>query len=132
MNLELVYLVNCFFLYHQLKSKKCGKSLIIFGRLMLKLRKCSLQILINLYRSITFRGSRPDMSSKKGVLTSFTKFTGKHLCQSLFFNKNAVLSPATLLKKKLWHRCFPANSVKFIKTPFYKEHLLWLFLILLN
>ena len=26
---------------------------------------------------------------KKGVLRNFTKFTGKHLCQSLFFNKVA-------------------------------------------
>ena len=24
---------------------------------------------------------------EKGVLRNFTKFTGKHLCQSLFFNK---------------------------------------------
>ena len=29
-------------------------------------------------------------------------FTGKHLCQSLFF----------------WHKCFPANSTKFLRTPF--------------
>ena len=27
---------------------------------------------------------------KKGVLRNFTKFTGKHLCQSLFFSKVAV------------------------------------------
>ena len=26
-------------------------------------------------------------SMKNGVLKNFTKFTGKHLCQSLFFNK---------------------------------------------
>ena len=26
--------------------------------------------------------------------------------------------PATLLKKRLWHRCFPVNFVKFIRTPF--------------
>ena len=26
-------------------------------------------------------------SVKKGVLRNFAKFTGKHLCQSLFFNK---------------------------------------------
>ena len=26
---------------------------------------------------------------KKGVLKNFAKFTGKHLCQSLFFNKVA-------------------------------------------
>ena len=37
---------------------------------------------------------------KKGVLKNFTKFTEKHLCQRLFFNKDAGLSPATLLKKR--------------------------------
>ena len=41
---------------------------------------------------------------------NFTKFTGKHLCQSLFFNKVA--------KKRLWHRCFPVIFVKFLRTPF--------------
>ena len=33
------------------------------------------------------------MFCKKGVLTNFAKFTGKHLCQSLFFKKVAVLRP---------------------------------------
>ena len=37
----------------------------------------------------------------KGVLRNFTKFTGKHLCQRLFFNKNAGLRRATLLKMSL-------------------------------
>ena len=32
-------------------------------------------------------------SVKKGVLRNFTKFTGKHLCQGLFFNKAAGLRP---------------------------------------
>ena len=36
---------------------------------------------------------------KKGVLRNFANFTGKHLCQSLFFNKVAGLRPATLLKR---------------------------------
>ena len=31
--------------------------------------------------------------SKKGVLENFVKFTGQHLCQSLFFNKVAGLKP---------------------------------------
>ena len=35
-----------------------------------------------------------------GVLKSFAKFTGKHLCQSLFFNKAADTVAG------LWHRCF--------------------------
>ena len=55
---------------------------------------------------------------EKGVLRNFTKFTEKHLCQSLFFNKVAALRPATLLKKRLWHSCFPVNFVKFLRTPF--------------
>ena len=53
-----------------------------------------------------FRSSHRRCSVKNGVLRNFEKFTGKHLCQGLFFNKVAALRPATLLKKSLWHRCF--------------------------
>ena len=59
---------------------------------------------------------------KKGVLKKFGKFTGKHLCQSLFFNKVAG-RPATFLKKRLWHRCFLVNFAKFLRTPFYRTPL---------
>ena len=55
---------------------------------------------------------------KKGVLGNFTRFTGKHLCQNLFFKLVAGPRPATLLKKVPWHRCFPAYFVKFLRTPF--------------
>ena len=77
------------------------------------------------------------MFCEKGVPRNFTKITGKQLCQSLFFkqlcqglsfNKVAGLRPATLLKKRLWHRCFPVNFVKFLRTPFLTEHL-WLLLL---
>ena len=44
----------------------------------------------NLY--IEDGSSRPEVLCKKGVLRNFAKFTGKHLCQSLFFNKVASLS----------------------------------------
>ena len=27
------------------------------------------------------------------------------------------------LKNRLWHRCFPANFAKFLRTPFFTEHL---------
>ena len=57
------------------------------------------------------------MFCKKGVLRNFIKFTGKYLC--LFI---AGLRPSTLLKKRLWHRCFPVNFVKILRTPFYIEH----------
>ena len=60
-------------------------------------------------------------SIRKGILRNFAKFTGKHLCQSLFFNK-------TLLKQRPWHRFFPVNFTKFLRTPFLTEHLRWLLL----
>ena len=61
--------------------------------------------------------------SVKVVFKNFAKFTGKHLCQSLFFDKVAGLRPATLLKMKIWHRCFPVNFLNFLRTPFLIEHL---------
>ena len=54
---------------------------------------------------------------EKGVLRNFAKFSGKHLCQSLFFNV-ASLRPATLLKKRLWYWCFLVNFANFLRIPF--------------
>ena len=53
---------------------------------------------------------------KKGVLRNFAKFTGKYLCRSLFFNKAAGLE--AFIKKRFWHRCFPVNFAKFLRTLF--------------
>ena len=41
--------------------------------------------------------SRQEVFCEKGVLRNFTKFAGKHLCQSLFFNKVAGLRPQAKL-----------------------------------
>ena len=57
---------------------------------------------------LNYRSSHQRFSVKKGVLRNFGKLTGKHLCQGLFFNK----------KKRLWHRCFPVNFAKFLRTSF--------------
>ena len=58
---------------------------------------------------------------KKGVLRNFAKFPGKHLCQSLFFNKVVGLRPATLLKNTLTkvfscEFCEISNSTFFYRT----------------
>ena len=76
------------------------------------------------------RSSHQRCCVKIGVLRNFKKFTGKHQCQSLFFNKVSGLKPATLFKERLWRRCFPVSFVKFLRTPFYIEHLWWLLFIL--
>ena len=47
------------------------------------------------------------------VPRNFAKFTGKHLCRSLFVDKVGGLRPGTLLKKRIWH---------------ITEHLRWLLL----
>ena len=39
---------------------------------------------------VHFRSTRPEVFCKKSVLRNFTKLRGKHLCQSLFFNKVAA------------------------------------------
>ena len=77
-----------------------------------------------------FRSSRPEVFCKKGAVKNFPKFTGKHLCQSLFYNKVAGLGPSTLFKKRPWHRCFPVNFAEFLTTPFLIEHLRCLLLYL--
>ena len=62
-----------------------------------------------------YRSSHQNCSERRGVLSNFAKFTGKYLCQSLFFNKVKGFS---LWKVRLWRRCFHVNFVKFLRTPF--------------
>ena len=59
----------------------------------------------------------------KGVLRNFLKFTGKHMCQGLFFNKVASLRPATLLKKKTPAEVFSCEFCEISKNTFFTEHL---------
>ena len=46
------------------------------------------------------RSSYQRCSAGKGVLRNFEKFTRKHLCQSLCFNKVAGLTSATFFKRE--------------------------------
>ena len=55
-----------------------------------------------------------DEVGKKGVFRNFVKFTGKHLRQSLFFNKVAGLRPAKTLALVL-----SCKFYEFSKNTFY-------------
>ena len=57
---------------------------------------------------------------KNAVFKNLAKFTGNGWC----------LRPATLLKKWLWHRCFPVNFANFLRTYFFIEHLRWVLLVI--
>ena len=63
------------------------------------------------------RSSRSEVFCRKAFLKKWSKFTGKHLCQSLFFNKVAGLRPSPFLEKILWYRCTPVNFAKLLRTP---------------
>ena len=67
-----------------------------------------------------FRSSCPEVFCKIAALRNFAKFTGKHLCQSLFFNKVAGSGS------------FHENFGKFLRTPFLTEYLQWLLLVYLR
>ena len=64
------------------------------------------------------RSSHRRFSVRKVVIRDFTKFTENTCTRVSFFNKVAGLKTETLLKKRLWHRCFPVSFAIFLRTPF--------------
>ena len=66
------------------------------------------------------RSSRLEVFWKKGVLRNFAKFTGKHLCQSLFFNNVAGLKACNFIEKENLAQVFSMNFAKFLNTFFYR------------
>ena len=70
---------------------------------------------------VKIRSSHQRCSVKRGVLKNFAKFTGKHMCWSLCLIKLQTWRPATLLKMRLQHRCFPVKIAKFLEMHVLKN-----------
>ena len=68
--------------------------------------------------SYTYKSGRPKVFCKKVVLRNFAKFTGKHLCQSLFLNKVAGLRPEISKKTFFYRTPLVAASVPIILECF--------------
>ena len=64
-------------------------------------------------------------SVKKDVLRNFTKFTGKHLCQSLFFLSFFYVF---FNKKETLAQVFSSELCEISKNTFFTEHIWWLLL----
>ena len=64
-----------------------------------------------------YRSSHPEMFCEKDVLRNFVKFTGKYLCQGLFFNK-----VAGLIKKEALAQVFSCEFCEIFKNTFFTEH----------
>ena len=54
-------------------------------------------------------------------LHSLTEAATRSVLYKKCLENFAGLIPATLLKKRLRHRCFPEKFVKFLRTPFFKR-----------
>ena len=66
----------------------------------------------------TSKSSCPEVLYKKETLKIFVKFTGKHLCQCVFFNKVVGLRSVTLLRMRPRYKCFSVNFPKFLRIPY--------------
>ena len=69
------------------------------------------------------RSSHQRCSVKKDVLRNFAKFIGKHLCQSLFFNKVAGGGACNFIKKETLAQVFSSEFCEISKNTLFTEHL---------
>ena len=67
---------------------------------------------------LIIRSSRTEVFCKKVILRNFKKFTGKHLCQSLFFNKVAG-STYNFIKKETLEQVFSCEFCEISKNTFF-------------
>ena len=67
--------------------------------------------------AVKCRSSLPEVFCKKDVLGNFAKFTGKHLCQSLFFNKVAG-GACNFIKKETLTQVFSCEFCEISKNTF--------------
>ena len=67
------------------------------------------------------RSSHQRCFAKIGLLRNFTKFTGKYLCQSLFFNKVALA--CNFIEKETPAQVFSCEFCEISKNTFFAEHL---------
>ena len=80
---------------------------------------CRILVLLSMENDLS-RSSYRSCSVKK-VFLEVSRNSQENTCPESLFNKvnnNKGLRPATLLKKRLFHRCFPVNFAKFLRTPF--------------
>ena len=97
-------------------------------------KHCLVDKWYNLWKAIVAR-----TSSARKVFLDISQNLQKNACVWVSFlielqdeTRNFIKKEAlALLKRRLWHRCFPVNFAKFLRTTFFTEHLLWLLLILL-
>ena len=85
--------------------------------------KCYSEFLIDNIRlefGKLFSGIQMNMVLKNSCSPMFYKLDFLKRCKEFIWKH---LRSITVIKKRLQSRCFPVNFAKFLKTPFFKEHL---------
>ena len=63
--------------------------------------------------------------ASEAVVSCFVKKASLEISQS---SQENACARVPFLKKRLWHRCFPVNFAKLVRTSFLTEHLRWVLL----
>ena len=117
--------------YFNLNNNKISKELLVNKFNMILVNQCrhvlNDQIIIchsMIHRDLLclFRSSHWRCSIKKGVLTNFVNFTGKHLSWNLFLIKLQAFETATLLKRNS-NTGFSCQVCEILKNTYLEEHL---------
>ena len=88
-----------------------------YSHLMTSLPKYgTMRMLKNCFLLDQFRSSRPEVFCEKGVFRNFAKFTGKHLCQSLFFKAYNFIKKETLAQVFFCEFCRISKNTFFYRT----------------
>ena len=81
------------------------------------------------YEHLFVKQKRADAFETMFIWIQSNNFPNSNLMISIIRSRcPEMFKPATLLKKKLWHKFVPANFAKFLKALFLTEHLQWLLL----
>ena len=64
------------------------------------------------------------------ILLLLEAVVGRCFVKKVFLEilQNSQENTCAGVKKRLWGRCFPVNFAKFLRTPFFSDHLWWLLL----
>ena len=103
--------------YFPSKSLLCAQGQYCTGNLLVHC--CLRRIWITLSLRFSYAEAVVWRCSVKNVFLKVSQNSQKkHLCQNIFLNTVAALVPVTLFKKRPWHRYFPVNFKKFLRTLF--------------
>ena len=78
--------LSVYFLLHNTHSISYIRYLLLHLSLLYILKVLCVTLLLKVFVDCTCQKHPPEVFLRKDVLRNFTIFTGKHLCQSLFFN----------------------------------------------